>query len=642
MKKSKTFHLNKHLVKKVPQQIWIILGVVFASALIYGAVFLIPKQVTFAYAGENCVDQLTLFPGIHAQSSEQPFRIELGNRLTIGPLAIASTKACFTPSAAFNAGDYSASTAPWSGPVFQKRFSVNVPDAPIVLASAADKGSISAVKPLEITLAAEDTLHTYTLTRGDASIDCQSAGWTLTCPIAELSLDHGQEYTLSLTRHIPGLTESEPVTAFTFATLTPVAVTQMSVGEGQIVYDTPKEFIFSTDKPLKDAKVSLALLKGEEVAPVAHTFAVTATGGTIVPEAPLERKAQYILTITELDGVDGSSLAEPYTVRFATSGGPKVSSTSIGSSQVAQSARITINLDQPLDETVDVTKFTRITGASAVITKVSPTQIAVTLQSAPLCAAFTITVDKGMKSGSNGTLGEEVWKIDSRVICGTSSTIGYSVKGRAIVAYYFGSGASTILFTGGIHGSEGSSTTTMQAWVNYLQANGHKIPADKRVVVVPNVNPDGIAAGTRNNANNVNLARNFPSSNWKADIQTANGELKNGGGTSPASEPEAKTLLDLTRQLRPRLQVSFHAQGRLVGANKYSDSISIGNTYAGLVGYKTMFYNAEEVMGYEITGEYEEWMGEELGAPAILIELPSYTGNYLNSQLTALLRMLTV
>ena len=55
-----------------------------------------------------------------------------------------------------------------------------------------------------------------------------------------------------------------------------------------------------------------------------------------------------------------------------------------------------------------------------------------------------------------------------------------------------------------------------------------------------------------------------------------------------------------------------------------------------------MFYNAEAVMGYEMTGEYEDWMGEEMGTPAILIELPSYSGNYLNSQLTALLRMLTV
>jgi len=55
-----------------------------------------------------------------------------------------------------------------------------------------------------------------------------------------------------------------------------------------------------------------------------------------------------------------------------------------------------------------------------------------------------------------------------------------------------------------------------------------------------------------------------------------------------------------------------------------------------------MIGNAEEVMGYSITGEYEDWMGEELGVPAILIELPTLGGNYFNSQLNALLRLLTV
>ena len=98
----------------------------------------------------------------------------------------------------------------------------------------------------------------------------------------------------------------------------------------------------------------------------------------------------------------------------------------------------------------------------------------------------------------------------------------------------------------------------------------------------------------------------------------------------------------LTSQLRPRLEISFHAQGSLVGANKVADSVSIGDTYARTVGYSTMFYNAEEVMGYSITGEYEEWMGEKMGIPAILIELPSRNGNYLTSQLNALMKMLQV
>ena len=645
MQDTKSIHKYQQLLKKIPLRVWIIGGVVLLLVVSYALIFFVPKAVTFSYAGQTCVRQLSLFPSIQKQTdTNSTVTLSLEDTVSVGSLQVASTKACFTPKESFEAGVHVATLAPWGGPVFAKQFAVTVPDAPAVVASAAANGEISAVRPLQIQLGAEDTLHRYVLAASvaETSVECIPASAVLTCNIADLALDHGKQYSLSLSRQIPDVTDSEAVTSFDITTLSPVTVTSATVVEGQVMYDTPTGFQFSTDKPLTDAKVTLEVLKGEQSVPVAAKVVTEGTTGTITPTVPLDRKSQYILTIIELNGSDGSSLAEPYTVRFATSGGPKVSGVSIGSSLVAQNARITVTFDQPIDGSVDVAKFIRATGATGAVTRVSPTQVSVTLQNAPLCGAFSLVVDKGIKSGSNGTLGEEAWKFDSRVICGYSSVIGYSVKGRAIVAYYFGTGSSTILFTGGIHGSEGSSTTTMQAWANYLQSNGFKIPADKRVVIVPNVSPDGIAAGSRNNANNVNLGRNFPTANWKADIQTTSGLLVNGGGTSAVSEPEAKALLNLTRQLKPRLEVSFHAQGRLVGANKYGDSVAIGNTYAGIVGYQTMFYNAEAVMGYEMTGEYEDWMGEEMGTPAILIELPSYSGNYLNSQLTALLRMLTV
>lgn len=633
------------MFKRVPLRIWIISGATFLLLLAYSLIFFIPKNVTFSYAGQTCVPQLLLLPAVQKQTDDNgAVTITLEDTVSLGSLVIASTKACFSPTESFKTGTYAATIAPWGAPIFAKKFAVAVPEAPAVVASAASKGAISAVRPLEIRLGTEDTVHQYVLKErdGKTTAPCDPNSAVLTCDIADLSLEHGKQYTLSLSRQIPDITDAEAVTSFDITTLSPVRITAATVTEGQVIYDTPTSFQFTADKDLTSAKVTLEVLKGEQLTPVDVKVVTDDTIGTITPIAPLERKSQYVMTVNELNGADGSSLAEPYAIRFATSGGPKVSSVSVGSSLVAQNARIIITFDQPIDPSVDATKFVRAVGANAAVSKVSATQIAVTLQGAPLCSAFSLVVDKGIKSGSNGAVGDEAWKFDSRIICGTSSIIGYSVKGRAITAYYFGSGASTILYTGGIHGSERSGVTTMQAWVTYLQSNGFKIPADKRVVVVPNTNPDGIAAGSRNNANNVNLGRNFPTANWKADIQTTNGLLQNGGGTSAASEPETSALLNLTRQLRPRLEVSFHAQGRLVGANKYGDSVAIGNTYAGIVGYQTMFYNAEAVMGYEMTGEYEDWMGEEMGIPAILIELPSHSGNYLNSQLTALLRMLTV
>ena len=38
--------------------------------------------------------------------------------------------------------------------------------------------------------------------------------------------------------------------------------------------------------------------------------------------------------------------------------------------------------------------------------------------------------------------------------------------------------------------------------------------------------------------------------------------------------------------------------------------------------------DAEEIMGYTFSGQYETWISEQLGKPAILIELPTATGRY--------------
>jgi protein MpaA len=246
-------------------------------------------------------------------------------------------------------------------------------------------------------------------------------------------------------------------------------------------------------------------------------------------------------------------------------------------------------------------------------------------------------------SGTNGLVSTDAWSYTSRINCKATSVIGYSVKGRPIVAYYYGSGSTTILFTGNIHGNERSAYQTMLGWAANLDTNAYKIPAGKQVVIVPTANPDGYATNSRYNANNVNVDRNFPTSDWSSDIDTGSGTMAGGGGSAPSSEPETRALINLTSQLNPRVEVSFHSQGRLVGANDYADSRSIADAYASLVGYSTMFgSSAEDLMGYSFTGEYEDWIGERLGKPAILIELPSSSGNYFSSQQSALWRMVNL
>ena len=195
-----------------------------------------------------------------------------------------------------------------------------------------------------------------------------------------------------------------------------------------------------------------------------------------------------------------------------------------------------------------------------------------------------------------------------------------------------------------------------------------------------------------------NIDRNFASANWQTDIDTSGGIVAGGGGatpmseccksceregtrdlkkplcpplplhacsrsfgspfevllfcfrlifrirkvTTPMSEPETRALASITTGLLPRLEVPFHASGRLVGANGFGDSIAIGNLYASCVGYTSMIGHAEETMGYSITGEYEQWAGEQYGTPAILIELPTSSGYYFSAHLNTLWKMVNI
>jgi len=627
------------LYHRLPLPAWVGIAVLAFVVIPYGVVFGIPKQVAFSYAGDTCVRQLSILPGIQQQTGKSGYDTQLKDVTSVGNVQLFSTSVCFTPTATPKAGKNTVAVAPFGSWFAAKRFTLTVPEAPTARSSDVVGKTISTALPFRIKLTSDDAIHSYRLAIADKSTDCDHDGAELACAVSELDLTPGTAYEASLYRSFKGSAEKQIVKG-DITTLLPLVLADASVTDGKVLYDTTKEFRFTFDRAVETSDVTLKKADGQAV-----EVDTKQEGSTLIvtAKADLTRKADYSLVLNQVIAENGSTLSAPLTYKLTTSGGPKVANVSVGGTGVGQSAKIIVTFDQPVAASVDVAKIARLTGVSGSVTKVSDTQFAFNVASAPLCAAFTLTIDKGVASGSNKETSEEAWNFKSRIVCGSSSVIGYSVKGRPIIAYYFGSGSSTVLFTGGMHGSEGSGTTTMQAWVTYLQANAAEvIPAGKRIVIVPNTNPDGIAAGTRYNANNVNIGRNFATANWKANIETSSGVAVNGGGTSATSEPESKALAVLTRQLRPRLEVSFHSSGRLVGANKFGDSVSVGNIYAQLVGYKTMFYDAEAVMGYPMTGEYEDWMGESMGIPAILIELPSASGSYFSAQRAALIRMLSV
>jgi protein MpaA len=72
--------------------------------------------------------------------------------------------------------------------------------------------------------------------------------------------------------------------------------------------------------------------------------------------------------------------------------------------------------------------------------------------------------------------------------------------------------------------------------------------------LLPDMNPDGLGARTRVNANGVDLNRNFPFS-WRPLGPKGS---RNYAGPRPLSEPESASVAALIRRIRPTVGVWFH------------------------------------------------------------------------------------
>jgi protein MpaA len=104
-------------------------------------------------------------------------------------------------------------------------------------------------------------------------------------------------------------------------------------------------------------------------------------------------------------------------------------------------------------------------------------------------------------------------------------------------------------------------------------------PAGTEIVVVPAVNPDGCARGTRGNAHGVDLNRNFPS-NWSAIGHPGSVQYS---GPHPLSEPESRYSVALIERLQPQITIWFHQPQGIVRA--WGQSVATARRFAALARY---------------------------------------------------------
>ncbi len=174
--------------------------------------------------------------------------------------------------------------------------------------------------------------------------------------------------------------------------------------------------------------------------------------------------------------------------------------------------------------------------------------------------------------------------------------IGTSREGRQILAEFYGDPTGRpVLIVGPSHGDECSPLMI----VEHLRAIGREgaVPDNIRLVIIPTLNPDGLANGTRRNTRYVDLNRDGAS----------------------LTEPESQALIVFTESLQPVVSIHLHSPLRTSSGQGGPDDL--GNRMAEIVAARTGL----SLLSHAGYNAFYLWSGQARVAPGmatLLIEAP--------------------
>jgi protein MpaA len=183
--------------------------------------------------------------------------------------------------------------------------------------------------------------------------------------------------------------------------------------------------------------------------------------------------------------------------------------------------------------------------------------------------------------------------------------IGRSVLGRPIVAWSFGSdrAARKVLVVGCIHGNECAGLA-----ITSKLRDAHR-PKGVQLWLVPEMNPDGTAADTRQNAQGVDLNRNFPYQ-WQPISDPTYYS-----GSRPASQPETRAAIGLVRRIKPAVTIWYHQHMDLV--DMAGGDRGVGRRYAQVAGLRATCLTF-------LSGVETAWSDHTFpGTTSFVVELPA-------------------
>jgi protein MpaA len=171
-----------------------------------------------------------------------------------------------------------------------------------------------------------------------------------------------------------------------------------------------------------------------------------------------------------------------------------------------------------------------------------------------------------------------------------------------------------VLLMGGIHGDEYSTTSIMFKWMDKLNQYHSGL---FHWITIPCLNPDGLlkSKATRQNANGVDLNRNFPSKNWDSlalsywEKRTKKNPRRYPGPYAN-SESETQWFVNVIDTFKPDVIIAVHAPYGLVDFDgKLTAPKKVGRLKLHLLG--------------TYPGSLGGYAADDLNIPVVTIELAS-------------------
>lgn len=166
----------------------------------------------------------------------------------------------------------------------------------------------------------------------------------------------------------------------------------------------------------------------------------------------------------------------------------------------------------------------------------------------------------------------------------------------------------TILIIGVVHGDEPQGKFLIE---NYL-AKPHE--PKNRMLFIPCLNPDGFDLGTRQNASDIDINRNFPTKNWVREPFAS----EYFGGEEPASEIETKFVIKIMEEYSPDVILTLHTPYKVV--NYDGPAQDVAHKISEIIDYPV-----QSDIGYPTPGSFGTYAGIERNIPIITLELDEET-----------------